>query len=141
MLTSTAACDYIKACKNQMEGQRRDIDRLRQIAEHARRLEEENQMMRQEMATVWEHLRRADPNNAHVYGNLTSELAQAQPAPQMQAPGPKYNLPPIQHQQPPPPPPPPQQHAQAPAQWGPPASNAMQGIEFGGMRPYEHSHR
>jgi hypothetical protein len=128
------ACDYIKGCKNQMEAQRVEINRLRQAAEFNRRLEEENQHLRAELATVWQHLRRADPNSAHVYGNMTSSLAQEPP--QMQVPSTPNTLPPLQQQQQQQAPP----HAQ-PSQWGAPAPSAMQGIEFGGMRPYEHSHR
>jgi len=46
-------------------------------------------------------------------------------------------LPPLQQQQA-------QAQVQAqaqPPQWGAQTPTAMQGVEFGGMRPYEHSHR
>lgn len=85
---------------------------------------------------MWQHLRRVEPNNPHIYGSMTGMLAQQQAStPSGQA----TILPPLQQQQQ-------QQQAQAPAQppppqWGPPAPTAMQGVEFGGMRPYEHPHR
>jgi hypothetical protein len=92
--------------------------------------------LKNELHIVWDHLRRADPGNPHVYGNMTSMLAQHQPrtpSVPMSAPMSAPNtLPPLQQQQ----------QQQAPPQWnaGAPPS-AMQGVEFGGMRPYEHGHR
>jgi hypothetical protein len=64
---------------------------------------------------------------------MTGMLAQQQG----NTPAPTNNvLPPLQQQQQPQPQHPPQQ-----AQWGAPAPTAMQGVEFGGIRPYEHPHR
>jgi hypothetical protein len=75
---------------------------------------------------VWQHLRRVDPANPHVYGSMTGLLAQQH----AQTSATTNVLPPLQQQQQAPPP-----------QWGAPAQTAMQGVEFGGMRPYEHPHR
>lgn len=87
--------------------------------------------MRNELATVWNALRRVDPANPHVYGSMTGMLAQQHG----QTPTSTTNvLPPLQQQQQGPPPP-------QSGQWGPPAPTAMQGVEFGGIRPYEHPHR
>jgi hypothetical protein len=91
-------------------------------------------MLRQELTNTWNALHRLDPANPHVYGNFTSELAQSNTA----APGSGTNvLPPLQPQQLPP-----QAQPQPQAsQWGAPAPAPMQGVEYGGIRPYEHSHR
>ena len=80
---------------------------------------------------MWNVLRRIDPNNQHIYGNLTGVIANQHGLTSASA---NNQLPPLQQQQ--------QAPAQPqPAQWGAPASNAMQGVEFGGIRPYEHPHR
>ena len=92
--------------------------------------------MRNELAAVWNALRRVDPANPHVYGSMTGMLAQQH----VTTPASTNNvLPPLQQQQQQ------QQQQQVPpqsqAQWGAPAPTAMQGVEFGGIRPYEHPHR
>jgi hypothetical protein len=90
--------------------------------------------MRNELAAVWNALRRADPSNPHVYGTMTGQLAHQHGT----TPASTNNvLPPLQSQQQPP-----QAQAQPQStQWGAPAPAAMQGVEYGGIRPYEHSHR
>lgn len=106
--------------------------RLRPDAEFCRRAQEENELLRNELHTVWQHLRRLDPNNPHIYGSMTGMLSAQQAAAQQQAgTGTQNILPPIQQQQPQAPPPPPQ--------WSQPPT-AMQGIEFGGGvgRSYDH---
>ena len=115
----------------EFEGQRVELAKLRSEAEYARRVREENEMLRNELHLVWEHLRRADPSSPHVYGSTTNMLAQHQ----TRTPSAPNTLPPLQQHQQPPPPPPPQQWS------APPPPSAMQGVEFGGMRPYEHPHR
>jgi hypothetical protein len=89
-------------------------------------------MLRNELSAVWQHLRRLDPGNPHIYGNMTTVLAQ------------QYNnnpaattniLPPLQQQQQQ------QQTPTQPQQWAPPPPTAMQGVEFAGPRPYDHPHR
>ena len=95
-------------------------------------------MLRNELTTTWNMLRRVDPSQSHIYGNVTASLAQANNA----APASANNvLPPLQSQQAPhQPQPQPQPQPQA-SQWGGPAPGQMQGVEYGGMRPYEHPHR
>jgi hypothetical protein len=92
--------------------------------------------MRNELAAVWNALRRADPANPHIYGTMTGIMAQQHAT----TPASTNNvLPPLKPQQQPS-----QTQTQPqpqPAQWGPPAPAAMQGVEYGGIRPYEHSHR
>lgn len=86
--------------------------------------------MRHELEAVWNALRRADPSSPHVYGSMTGLLAQGHASTPASA---TNVLPPLQQQQQAP-------MSQQQGQWagGP---NAMQGVEFGGMRPYEHPHR
>lgn len=104
--------------------------RLRPEAESLHAAQVENERLRNELASVWNALRRVDPNHPHVYGQVTGQLAQHNGS----APVATNNLlPPLQQQIP---------HAQPqPTQWGAPAPAPMQGVEYGGMRPYEHSHR
>jgi hypothetical protein len=121
----TKAIDHINSLRGAQQGFHKEINRLR-------RTQEENELLRSELTAVWNALRRVDPNNAHVYGSMTGHLAQGHPA----TPGSSTNmLPPLQQQQQGQP----QTHPQSP--WVPSHTNAMQGVEFGGMRPYEHSHR
>ncbi|PSN62934.1 hypothetical protein BS50DRAFT_648187 [Corynespora cassiicola Philippines] len=133
----TKSIEYIKNLGRAHEAARSENARLRPDAEYCRRAQEENELLRNELAAMWQHLRRVEPNNPHIYGSMTGMLAQQQAStPSGQA----TILPPLQQQQQQ------QQQAQAPAQppppqWGPPAPTAMQGVEFGGMRPYEHPHR
>jgi hypothetical protein len=49
---------------------------MRPEAEYCRRAQEENELMRNELAAVWNALRRADPANPHIYGSMTGMLAQ-----------------------------------------------------------------
>ncbi|CAN9305214.1 unnamed protein product [Alternaria alternata] len=138
----TKAIEYVQNLTRAHQTAREELLRLRPEAEYYRRAQEENELLRAELNAVWNALRRADPSNTHVYGSMTGQFAQGLPT----APAPGNNvLPPLQQQQQqqglPQPPPPPSQ-----AQWAPPPhagamSSAMQGVEFGGMRPYEHSHR
>ncbi|KAF2277518.1 uncharacterized protein EI97DRAFT_296255 [Westerdykella ornata] len=145
----TKAIEYIKSLSKAHQEARAELNRLRPEAEYYRRTQEECQLLRNELATVWQHLRRADPHSPHVYGAVTSSLAQE--AAQGSVPGSAPNiLPPIQQQQQPqhpPPPPVPQQPPHLaqpmpqPPGWPSGAPSAMQGVEFGGMRPYEQRHR
>ncbi|KAG9188794.1 hypothetical protein G6011_07499 [Alternaria panax] len=136
----TKAIEYVSNLTRAHQTAREELLRLRPEAEYCRRAQEENELLRAELNAVWNALRRADPSNTHVYGSMTGQFAQGLPA----APAPPGNnvLPPLQQQQ--------QQLSQPPppsqAQWAPPPHaggmpGAMQGVEFGGMRPYEHSHR
>ncbi|KAL1794669.1 hypothetical protein ACET3X_006485 [Alternaria dauci] len=133
----TKAIEYVQNLTRAHQTAREELLRLRPEAEYYRRAQEENELLRAELNAVWNALRRADPSNTHVYGSMTGQFAQGLPT----APAPGNNvLPPLQQQQQQqqalPQPPPPSQ-----AQWAPPLPSAMQGIEFGGIRPYEHSHR
>ena len=126
------AIEYIRNLTRAHQTAREEIGRLRPDAEYCRRAQEENELLRSELTAVWNALRRVDPNNAHVYGSMTGHLAQGHST----TPGSGANmLPPLQQQQQGQP----QSHPQSP--WVPSHTNAMQGVEFGGMRPYEHSHR
>jgi hypothetical protein len=126
-----AAIEYIRGLQRAHEQARNENARLRPEAENYHVAQAENERLRSELAATWTALRRADPAHPHVYGQMTGQLAQQQAAP----PAATNNLlPPIQQQQPP--------HAQPQSsQWGAPAPAPMQGVEYGGMRPYEHSHR
>jgi hypothetical protein len=107
---------------------------LRPEADHCRQAQEEIQLLKNELTAMWTTMRRIDPSSPHVYGSMTSMLAQQQG----NTPASTSNvLPPLQQQQQ-------QCQAQPPpqqAQWNAQAPTAMQGVEFGGMRPYEHPHR
>ncbi|KAL6711833.1 hypothetical protein ACN47E_002876 [Coniothyrium glycines] len=125
----TKSIEYIKNLGRAHDVARAENARLRPDAEYCRRAQEESDLLRNELAAVWNALRRIDPNNPHVYGSMTGILAQQHAG----TPATTNNvLPPLQQHQQQQPPPPPQ-----PAQWGAPATTAMQGVEFGGMRPYE----
>lgn len=130
----TKSIEYIKNLSRAHDITRAENARLRPEAEYSRRVQEENELMRNELAAVWNALHRQDPTNPHIYGALTSALAQQQ----ANTPASTNNvLPPLQAQQ---------QPAQTQAQpqsaaWGAPAPAAMQGVEYGGIRAYEHSHR
>ncbi|UPX11645.1 uncharacterized protein EKO05_0002239 [Ascochyta rabiei] len=134
----TKSIEYIRTLGRAHETARAENARLRPEADFSRRAQEENELLRNELTAVWSNLRRLDPNNPHIYGSMTGMLAQQQG----NTPASTNNvLPPLQQQQqqqqqqsqaqPPPPQP----------QWGAPAPTAMQGVEFGGIRPYEHPHR
>jgi hypothetical protein len=122
----TKSIEYIKNLGRAHEAARAENARLRPDAEFCRRAQEENELLRNELLSVWQHLRRVEPNAPHVYGSMTGLLAQQH----AQTPSAPNILPPLQQQQ----------QAQPP-QWAAPAPTAMQGVEFGGMRPYEHPHR
>jgi hypothetical protein len=126
-----SAIEHIKDLSRRHEMAGRELIRLRPEADYSRRAQEDSDMLRSELSACWAALRRVDPANPHVYGAFTGHLAQGQPA----TPASSNNvLPPLQPQQ--------QVHSQpSQGQWGPPQATAMQGVEFGGMRPYEHSHR
>ncbi|KAF2869378.1 hypothetical protein BDV95DRAFT_498040 [Massariosphaeria phaeospora] len=128
----TKSIDYIKSLARAHEVARNDLARLQGDADYTRRFQEENDSLRNEVAAMWQQLRRTDPGHPHVYGTITGMLAQ-QHASHASAPVSNANiLPPLQ----------PQQQGVPPPQWSAPtASTAMQGVEFGGIRPYEHPHR
>ncbi|KAF2682448.1 hypothetical protein K458DRAFT_58941 [Lentithecium fluviatile CBS 122367] len=127
----TKSIEYIKNLGRAHEAARAENARLRPDAEYCRRAQEESELLRNELASVWQHLRRLEPGNPHVYGSMTGMLAQQY----ANTPASTTNiLPPLQQQQ--------QQQAPAPPpQWAGPAPGAMQGVEFNGSRPYEHPHR
>lgn len=132
ILTLVLAIEYIKNLGRAHELARAETARLRPDAEYCRRAQEENELLRNELASVWQQLRRLQPENPHVYGTMTGMLAQQYGA----TPASSTNvLPPLQQQQPQ------QAPVQPPPQWGGPAPTAMQGVEFGGARPYDHPHR
>ncbi|KAJ8117274.1 hypothetical protein OPT61_g1481 [Boeremia exigua] len=129
----TKSIEYIKNLGRAHEAARAENARLRPEADYSRRAQEENELLKNELTAMWTSLRRLDPNNPHIYGSMTGMLAQQQG----NTPASTTNvLPPLQQQQQSQPQPTPQQ-----AQWGTPTPTAMQGVEFGGMRPYEHPHR
>jgi uncharacterized protein HemY len=114
------AIEYIKTLAKAHEATRSENARLRPDAEYCRRAQEDCEHLRNELHAMWQHMRRVDPNNPHVYGSMTNMLAQQHG----QAPASTAILPPLQQQ---------------PPQWGAPAPPAaMQGVEFAGARPYEH---
>jgi hypothetical protein len=103
------------------------------MAEMSRRAHEDNEMLRNEISALWQHLRRVDPNSHHVYGNMTHVLAQQeqqQGQPAATGSG-GHVLPPLSN-------PPPSAHGHAWPPQTPTQSNAMQGVEFGGSRGLEH---
>jgi hypothetical protein len=119
----SSAIEHIKGLKYASDAMRRDNERMRTEVDMGRRCDEENRVLRTEVQAMWQHLQRVDPNNSHVFGNLTNQLAHEHPAPASA--GPSSMLPPLQQQAP---------------QWQQPAPpNAMQGVEFPSRGPgYEH---
>jgi hypothetical protein len=131
----TKSIEYIRTLGRAHDTARAENARLRPEADFARRAQEENELLRNELTAVWSSLRRLDPNNPHIYGSMTGMLAQQQG----NTPASTNNvLPPLQQQQQQPQAQPPPQQQQ---QWATAAPTAMQGVEFGGIRPYEHPHR
>lgn len=132
----TKSIEYIRNLSASHTRANREVESLRAQAEYVRQARQENMDLRNELNAVWTALRRADPAGPHVYGTNTAALAQQHAS----APTPSNNiLPPLQQQQQ-------QQQQQAPppqqtAHWISSAPSAMQGVEFGGVRPYEHPHR
>ncbi|KAF2756686.1 hypothetical protein EJ05DRAFT_487551 [Pseudovirgaria hyperparasitica] len=119
----TKSIEYIRSLQRSQDLIREQNARLRPDAEYAHQMRSENEALKSELATLWQAVRRADPNNPHIYGQMTSALAQ------QQSHGPAGGaLPPIAA--------PPQAHANA--HWGPPPPSAMQGVEFANSRAYEH---
>ncbi|OCK76258.1 hypothetical protein K432DRAFT_150965 [Lepidopterella palustris CBS 459.81] len=115
----TKSIEYIKGLQRSQSAQQAEMQRLRQEAEYGRHAQNETEVLRGELHAAWQHLKRIEPNNPHIYGDMTSRLAQQH----AQTPNSGGNiLPPLQ-----------------PPQWGGlPSSGAMQGVEFAGPRPYEH---
>ncbi|KAI9695284.1 MAG: hypothetical protein M1820_008746 [Bogoriella megaspora] len=145
------AIEHIKTLDRTTNASQQELSRVRPEADFARQAENENQQLRNEIEMMYSQLRRADPQNPHVYGQMTSHLAQTQQQQQHQqvqqqqpngfssvgSQQPRPNgttatvLPPIQGQQQQPPS---QGSWQMPAQQQPPASGAMQGVEMYGLR-------
>jgi len=139
------AIEHIKMINTSNHNLRKDLNRLQLEADAARRMPQaqqthhETESLRQEVTALWTALHRLDPNNPHIYGTFTASLAQQGHAQAHSAPrAPSTNvLPPLQNQQ--------QAHAQPqppPATpWGSQHTTPMQGVEYAGMRSYDHSHR
>jgi hypothetical protein len=94
---------------------RHENDQLRMQVDNARRMAEENRLLREETAVMWQGLRRIDPNNPHIYGSYSNQLAHES----QQANGHPGTLPPIQQNS-----------------WahGP---NVMQGVEYPQAQPFD----
>ncbi|KAI1515636.1 hlh transcription factor [Pyrenophora tritici-repentis] len=141
----TKSIEHIKMINTSNHNLRKDLNRLQLEADTARRMPQgqqahhETESLRQEVTALWTALNRLDPNHPHIYGTFTASLAQQGHAQGHAAPrAPSNNvLPPLQNQQ--------QAHAQpqpqAQAQWGSQHTTPMQGVEYAGMRSYDHSHR
>jgi hypothetical protein len=114
-----SAIEHIKNLKYSGDAIRRDTERLRTEVDIARRCDEENRILRSELRATWQHLQRVDPNNAHVFGNFTNQLAHEQP---QSAAVPATILPPLQQ----------------PGQWPPQPPVAMQGVEYPPGQGYDH---
>ncbi|KAF2426520.1 hypothetical protein EJ08DRAFT_663269 [Tothia fuscella] len=117
----TKAIEHIKGLKFSTDAIRRDNERMRTEIDIGRRFDEENRRLRTEIQTMFQHLQRVDPSNAHVFGNISHHLNHEQQT--HQPPAPSSMLPPLQQQQP--------QWQQA----APPS--AMQGVEFPSGAGYE----
>src|ERR1700712_3283207 len=78
------AIDHISKQKHDMQrlsDMQRDTSSVRRDFEKAR---QENSMLREEVHSLWQNLRRVEPNSQHVYGPYTSQLVHE--GPQTQAP-------------------------------------------------------
>ena len=103
------AIDFIKQQKQDMQ---RMSEMVREANGKVREHEpvmHENTRLREEVTSLWQVVRRLEPNNQHVFGPYTAQLAQEN--------GSQQNLPRL---------PPPQTHWNPP----PPPSNMMQGVEY-----------
>lgn len=69
------AIEHIRALKYEDTRLRRDVEQLRGSTEYGRQLEEENKAIKNELATCYQHLQRVEPNNHHVFGSFTNQLA------------------------------------------------------------------
>lgn len=139
------AIEHIKMINTSNHNLRKDLNRLQLEADAARRMPQaqqthhETESLRQEVTALWTALHRLDPNNPHIYGTFTASLAQQGHAQAHSAPRAPTNnvLPPLQNQQqahPQPQPPP-------ATPWASQHTTPMQGVEYAGMRSYDHSHR
>ncbi|RMZ66854.1 HLH transcription factor (Hpa3) [Pyrenophora seminiperda CCB06] len=142
----TKSIEHIKMINTSNHNLRKDLNRLQLELDAARRMPQaqqaahhETESLRQETTALWSALHHLDPNNPHIYGTFTASLAQQGHAQGHSAPrAPSNNvLPPLQNQQ--------QAHAQSqpppPTSWGSQHTTPMQGVEYAGMRSYDHSHR
>jgi hypothetical protein len=113
-LTATA----IEFIKSQRESHGR-LNQYSRETEHIRvefdRMCQENKALREESGVMWQQLRHLEPGKPHIYGPITSQIAQDQSA----APGMSRPLPPIQGHWGP------QPQSQSPA-----SSGVMQGVEY-----------
>ncbi|KAH7087206.1 hypothetical protein FB567DRAFT_61721 [Paraphoma chrysanthemicola] len=128
----TKAIEYIRNLASAYDKTRAENAQLRQDAQNFRRAQEEVELLRAELMTTWHQLNRVEPGTTHIYGNFTTQLTQSHHPPST---APANVLPPLQPQQQQPPPQPQN------GQWSNGSSGSMQGVEYGGMRPYEHGHR
>jgi hypothetical protein len=83
----------------------------------ARQVSDENRLLKEEAAAMWQHLRRLEPSNPHVYGAFSNQMAHERP--HQPAPAHPTPLPPIQS-----------------SSWtqGP---NVMQGVEYPHSQPFD----
>ena len=107
-----SAIEHIKSLKYNGEAIRREAERMRGDADTIRHQQEEVHMLRGEVTAMWQHLQRMDPNNHHVFGNVSNQLAHEQTK---AANPPASMLPPLQ---------------QATNPWVQSSSGAMQGVEY-----------
>lgn len=71
----TKAIEHIKVLKHADASLRRDAERLSQDANAIYALENDNKNLRGELSSTWQHLQRVEPNNHHVFGTYTNQLA------------------------------------------------------------------
>ena len=119
-----AAIDYIRNLQNEAAAASDAARRMSRDAEYAREAHKENEMLKNELRIMQTNLQRLDPNQNHVYGPYSQQLAQGGGQQ-----GGSVSLPPIGHSGPPGQQPP-QGYGNG-GQGGPP-QGAMQGVEYGG---------
>lgn len=118
------AIEHIQFLTNTAIDNQDKLMRLSRDAEYARDAHKENEMLKNELRTMHINLQRLDPNQNHVYGPYSQQLAQGGGQQ-----GGSVSLPPIGHSGPPGQQPP-QGYGNG-GQGGPP-QGAMQGVEYGG---------
>lgn len=74
----TKAIEYIRSQQHHERNLQAEVQRLQRDHEFARETHKENDMLKTEVQLMREHLRRLEPNAAHIYGHFTSQLNQQQ---------------------------------------------------------------
>ncbi len=81
MLTQDCvAIDHIKTTQQNEMRLQHELNQLRRDSEFTRDTAKENELLKTEIQIMQQHLRRLEPNNAHVYGTYSHSITNQGPA-------------------------------------------------------------